>query len=971
MAERIDVMISSTARDLPVHRQHAMDACVRQGMFPIMMEHLPASDQDAITASMDMVDEAEIYLGIVGRRYGYIPSGHDISITEMEYNRAIERDIPRLIFMMDDDHPVTDDAYDDPEKLAMFRLRLQTDQVVNFFSSSIDLRAKIITSLAEYFKRSSTTLARPSIIPAPPHPYVAHPYTLLETGGLFGRQQELKTLTQWFKTSQKAMMSLVAIGGMGKSSLTWTWFHEVAPQERDLKGRLWWSFYEHDAHYENFINRTLAYVSQQSEQAISKKRLPERESELLNILDQEPYLLALDGLERLLIAYNDPTALRDQDTQIAETSPRGLHRLMKTAMQGIKQSEQHRLRKTADPRAGAFLRRLAALSQSKVLISTRLHPTDLETPTGSEIQGVMSYELSGLEDEDAIALWYSFGCTGTPDALTTLFNAFNNYPLLLRALAGEVSRYRRAPGDFDAWQHANPTFNPYELPIVQRQSHILQFALTGLNDAQLQILRTVAAFNTPATYNVMVDLLLDSIVAFKTEPELDAALTELEDRGLLGWDRATNRYDLHPVVRGVIWNNLEETEQKDLYEHLRQHFEAMPSPTNWRKVSKPEDLNVSIELYHTLIGLNRYDEAADVIYNRLYRPLRFRLSDGQQLVTLLKRLFPDDRLYPKLAKPNMQSQILDILAKSYQMVGQPSDAVPILERANTLKEKISFTMYLSTGLRDLAYAQRLVGNLQYAEAAARRAVAIDRDEENNLLEALSLQVLGLALAARGKYDDSEKALTRSLVLAEQTNANRAYNHQAIRALWFGDHSSALDWSEKGIRYSEQRKLEPSLILAYRLQGEAALGLRELVLAENCLHSALVNAREVRLVEEEIASLIALANLRRLQDRLPEARDLLTDVWPLIEGGGYRLYHADAYNVLADIERHAGLTDEAIAAATAAYKLAWCDAPPYAYHHGLRRAETHLKVLNAPLPTVPPFDDERTVPMVYIEIDPEG
>jgi hypothetical protein len=37
-------MISSTARDLPDHRKEVMDACLRQGMFPVMMEYLPASD---------------------------------------------------------------------------------------------------------------------------------------------------------------------------------------------------------------------------------------------------------------------------------------------------------------------------------------------------------------------------------------------------------------------------------------------------------------------------------------------------------------------------------------------------------------------------------------------------------------------------------------------------------------------------------------------------------------------------------------------------------------------------------------------------------------------------------------------------------------------------------------------------------------------------------------------------------------
>jgi hypothetical protein len=54
------VMISSTALDLPEHREKVLNACLRQGMFPIMMEHLPAADADAIAESLRMVNEADI-----------------------------------------------------------------------------------------------------------------------------------------------------------------------------------------------------------------------------------------------------------------------------------------------------------------------------------------------------------------------------------------------------------------------------------------------------------------------------------------------------------------------------------------------------------------------------------------------------------------------------------------------------------------------------------------------------------------------------------------------------------------------------------------------------------------------------------------------------------------------------------------------------------------------------------------------
>ncbi|MGH3799585.1 MAG: DUF4062 domain-containing protein [Pseudonocardiaceae bacterium] len=42
-------MISSTTKDMLAHRQQALNACLRQGFFPVMMEHLPPSPDDAVS----------------------------------------------------------------------------------------------------------------------------------------------------------------------------------------------------------------------------------------------------------------------------------------------------------------------------------------------------------------------------------------------------------------------------------------------------------------------------------------------------------------------------------------------------------------------------------------------------------------------------------------------------------------------------------------------------------------------------------------------------------------------------------------------------------------------------------------------------------------------------------------------------------------------------------------------------------
>ena len=172
---KITAMISSTAADLPEHRKEAIDACLRASVFPIGMEHLPARDATGIQASLEMVDRADIYIGIYAWRYGWVPDLPDvpnpdhISITEMEFNRALERrqggelkDI--LIFVMHDDHPIRardkEDGAEAQEKLRKFKDRASTDRVRLTFSSAEELRRLVVQSLGESVRRIEAAEAR-------------------------------------------------------------------------------------------------------------------------------------------------------------------------------------------------------------------------------------------------------------------------------------------------------------------------------------------------------------------------------------------------------------------------------------------------------------------------------------------------------------------------------------------------------------------------------------------------------------------------------------------------------------------------------------------------------------------------------------------------------------------------------------------------------------------------------------------
>jgi hypothetical protein len=991
------VMISSTALDLPAHRKEVLDACLRQSTIPKMQEHLPASSTDAesgaeaIRVSLEMVDEAEIYLGVFANRYGYVPAGQNISITEMEYNRAVERGLTRLIFLMHDEHALRAsevETGEGAEKLKKLKERLKNENVVNFFKSPEDLRAHVINSLSQYReqhgKRDIEEFHYISDIPTPPEAYIAHPYTLLHAKGFIGRQEELNLLTDWVTKSdekiyQARILNIVAIGGMGKSALAWKWFNDIAPHEmKPLAGRIWWSFYESDARYENFIVRTLAYVTQRPREEVQKMPLPECEENLLSILDREPFLVVLDGFERLLIAYARMDAARlmdddfDEKTANRVADARGLPESAAQSFTG-----QRQLRQTADPRAGAFLRKLATRRAARILITTRLYPRDLQDKhTDEAIPGSYPHFLLKLSDDDALNLWRTFNVGGSREELLPLFRAFDNHALLIKALAGEIKRYKRAPGDFKQWRQHHPNFDPSRFPVLKEtQAHVLDYALRGLDEKASRTLHTIAAFRMPAAYETLLALLVGEGKLFISDNELDDALTDLEDdRSLLGWDKRANRYDLHPLVRGVVWSGLGDDTRQGVYTSLHAHFEAVPKIDDYLQVKSFEDLTPAIELYNTLIGLGRFEDACDLFYERLDKATLYRLSASRQRVELLEMLFPDGlEQLPRLNRQATQAYTLNALAAGYHFNGQPGRAASLLRRHNKIYSEMKDDDSLSIGLCNLSDTLWLAGALCESEFSARRALVINREQNDRFAEAVSLYLLGVTLAARGLATESESALQRALrIFVAQSHSQFAgvvNAYLAQRAQWRGEFALALSFANRAWELAHVQNYEGDFIHAARVQGAAALGLSDFVTADERLHHALTRARMVNLAEDELHALVALAELRRRQKESKAARELLDDVWEAAERGPYPHVHSDAYNVLAQIERDAGNTEKAVEAATKAYQLAWCDGIPFAYHWGLEKARQHLRELGAPEPLMPPFDESKFEVMPEVEINP--
>jgi hypothetical protein len=155
------VMISSTISDLSAYRAKAEEVCLELDMHPLMMEHRPATGRDKVEDSLSMVDEADVYVGIVGWRYGELPQGYDKSLTEMEYDRAVERRIKRILLLRKGAPPksVTAAPIDaHASKLVSFRRRLQEEIAYREFATKSELQVKLAAALSNHLTETYKAL---------------------------------------------------------------------------------------------------------------------------------------------------------------------------------------------------------------------------------------------------------------------------------------------------------------------------------------------------------------------------------------------------------------------------------------------------------------------------------------------------------------------------------------------------------------------------------------------------------------------------------------------------------------------------------------------------------------------------------------------------------------------------------------------------------------------------------------------
>jgi O-acetyl-ADP-ribose deacetylase (regulator of RNase III) len=147
------VFLSSTSVDLRPHREAVRERIERLALRYIGMEDFVPTALPPAELIRKKVNDAQVYLGVIGLRYGYVEPSSGISMTELEYRQALASNKEVLVFVMDKSAPITVEMVEsDPTayaKLLDFRSRVMNSNTCAMFERPDDLAEKAERALTQ------------------------------------------------------------------------------------------------------------------------------------------------------------------------------------------------------------------------------------------------------------------------------------------------------------------------------------------------------------------------------------------------------------------------------------------------------------------------------------------------------------------------------------------------------------------------------------------------------------------------------------------------------------------------------------------------------------------------------------------------------------------------------------------------------------------------------------------------------
>ncbi|HEY9851346.1 MAG TPA: NB-ARC domain-containing protein [Leptolyngbyaceae cyanobacterium] len=265
----------------------------------------------------------------------------------------------------------------------------------------------------------------------------------------YGRDRELAQLEQWITKERCKLVTIVGIGGIGKTALILALADRI---QGEFEYVIWRSLHYYPSVI-SLLDSILSKFDQPVEEDINKGAV-----QLINQLQKHRCLLILDSLETVL----DKTEETNQYAQLIQ-------------------------------------RLISSRHQSSILIASREKPKWIET----DVKAVGYLNLQGLRKPEALELLKSKGFTGKELGLSPLIEMYRGNPLALKLVIPLIeSLFGKNVAAF---------LNQNTLVIGDRLQAILKQQLEQISDSERDILYWLAIWQEPISFGRLQSHLLISV----------------------------------------------------------------------------------------------------------------------------------------------------------------------------------------------------------------------------------------------------------------------------------------------------------------------------------------------------------------------------------------------------------------------------------------------------------------------------
>jgi tetratricopeptide (TPR) repeat protein len=225
-----------------------------------------------------------------------------------------------------------------------------------------------------------------------------------------------------------------------------------------------------------------------------------------------------------------------------------------------------------------------------------------------------------------------------------------------------------------------------------------------------------------------------------------------------------------------------------------------------------DDLQPLFDAIHYYCKAGVYQEAFDLMYEKVYQETRFVLTNqlGAHDIAyeLALKFFPDgDISQPALIDdPRRLRWILNDVGFCLMNLGRLREATPFYERAINIMLEMEDWRNASTGYRNLAALHISLGELGAAAEAADRALALAQRAENKKDERNSLLWQAWAAHLNGEWRVAGEAFQQAEALEQEIDSSVQYLY-SLRGVQHADHLRRTSGSSTALRQAQDGSSE--------------------------------------------------------------------------------------------------------------------------------------------------------------------